>query len=850
MRRSAALVLFFSCLVSAPETARAGDGAAAPKAYASKEHGFRFEAPDPSWSVEEAKDASKGLSQVVCFPAGWKGKVQFTVRVHAPPPGAERPAALRDRTLAWTQDKPAYANRSKVEREVAGRAAPGLQVDLTQGGETFRVQQFYLVEASLAFTVGWHAPVAAFDERRPVFEKTCATFAFTAREGAAADEAALDALAARCGTEIPWEAEWKAAADRARGERRLVLVLVREAGGFNTADAFTRGAFMDPDVVALVRARFVALRFRKGMGAPFESHEVYGLGPSTFGTSLLVTTPEGRVVGDTFCPEPSTVLELLADVLARNRDRVGVTPPQGLFGAALARWLLERGEHETCANVLASPSTAEEYRLRAALGRRLRRGEEALADLDAASRLPDPGSAADLDMDRAVLLIRTGKPADAYAVLASVLDRHPGHARAPEARYWLGVASFPLAGAKAAGGEWRALVAAHPESRWSWAAAAILTGPAFQLGVGGRTEWPEPEVLATLRLAPVAPLPAAKARRAEGDAVEYLLAGQRSDGSWICSTEAAGASDRVPGDLTVAVTGLAGLSLVPFREDPRVRRALHLAAGFIRRAQAAQDALGARVTYMDYGVWSKACALWFLAAGADAGVFDREAIRPLMEAQVRGLRDRQKARGGWSYYVTRDLKSSTPANQTISFCTAGALLALAAGAKAGVAVPEDMIADAVGVLERMRNADGTFEYMLFHGNEKAPRTPNESGAAGRGPLCALALHRFGRSDLDAIRTSLAVFARHRASYAALRRKTLMHTAAGGQGSHYLAFDAAAAALALSELPALERAHVRGTLLDFVLGLRGADGSFVDNPMIGPHGATALALVALGRLRNP
>ena len=40
--------------------------------------------------------------------------------------------------------------------------------------------------------------------------------------------------------------------------------------------------------------------------------------------------------------------------------------------------------------------------------------------------------------------------------------------------------------------------------------------------------------------------------------------------------------------------------------------------------------------------------------------------------------------------------------------------------------------------------DGTFEYSMFHANEAAPRTPLPGGSAGRGPLCTLALHRFGR----------------------------------------------------------------------------------------------------------
>ncbi|MHC4599509.1 MAG: hypothetical protein ACYS47_10930, partial [Planctomycetota bacterium] len=125
---------------------------------------------------------------------------------------------------------------------------------------------------------------------------------------------------------------------------------------------------------------------------------------------------------------------------------------------------------------------------------------------------------------------------------------------------------------------------------------------------------------------------------------------------------------------------------------------------------------------------------------------------------------------------------------------------------------------------------------------------NLEGAAGRGPLCALTLYRWGKGDRDAIREALRLFAKYRKMYSREKRKTLMHTGLGSQGSHYLMFDYANAAMALSRLSEEERIVFRGIVLGQVLDSRGADGSYVDNPINGPHCGTAFGLIALRHLR--
>jgi hypothetical protein len=215
---------------------------------------------------------------------------------------------------------------------------------------------------------------------------------------------------------------------------------------------------------------------------------------------------------------------------------------------------------------------------------------------------------------------------------------------------------------------------------------------------------------------------------------------------------------------------------------------------------------------------------------------------------VEGIRSKQRSGGGWSYYITTDLRNyDRPINQSISFYTAVALTALVETREAGFVVPEELIDTASGCLERMRNPDCTFEYMLFHDREDAPRNTPVPGAAGRGPLCALALLREGRGRLEDIRTTLDQFLDNRHYFAREHGKTLMHAGPHAQGSHYLMFDYANCAAAVRRLPKRERGKYRAPLLEQILGARTKTGTYIDNPMIGPHYGAGMALIALWNL---
>ncbi|MEW6742294.1 MAG: hypothetical protein AB1486_06010 [Planctomycetota bacterium] len=684
-----------------------------------------------------------------------------------------------------------------------------------------------------------------------------------AARGEDPDPETLKALAARCGSEVDWVSNWEEAARRAREEEKPVLVLFRSLAGFDIPDSAMLGPFMNPDIIELVRERYVALRFAKGMDAPFVAQDSYGMGPFAFGTSILIATSAGKIVGDTFTLETSSLYDFLVKELAlfpRTDPPADApaappsvpaavptaVPAPVLRGADLAAWHLRRGELAQAAALLAHPSTEREHRLRATLLRRERRGEEALAELARACEMGAAGTEADIAVEKAELLMRLERLDEALAALEKV---RPQHADAPAALYLKGSLLLGREDFDGAFRAWKELAGTHPENRWAWLAAVLLQHAELITRAGrGRNPWPSEEVLATLERRKPEILEPDQSERAERTALEFLLQAQRPDGSWIVSSEVMSNEDTGRSPLTISSTALSARALLPYLEKPRVEEAVRRSLAFLKAARQKLDEAGEPFGVMDYFVWCLPSMLLFLGDALEAGVAEEAEWKPIMAKMVQELDRKQKPGGGWSYYMGGDVDNLDPAlNVSFSFVTAFVLIGLFAADEAGIEIPEDLLDDALACLERMRNQDGTFEYALVHANESAPRTPTPAGAAGRGPLCALALHLWGRIDLEAICTALDQFVTHRHTYAREHGKTVMHCGPEGQGSHYLMFDYAFAAAASAKLPEAERAPYREPLLRQILGARSEAGSYIDNPLLGDHYGTGMALWAFQRL---
>ncbi len=789
--------------------------------------GFALAAPDPAWTLRELGEVAAGSYQLVLVPDRGQGKAQFTVRV-APNGEPADPAAYRDQLLDAVREQPNYRGMEAIERALAGRSAPGFDLVTRIGQEDYRVRQYVVAHEGLRLVLQEHAPLARFDEFAAAFAPLFVGFELIPLEGAAAEESRLRELAARCATVWEWESDWEAAAARARAEGKPLLVHARFYPGFTMSDAVMAGPFMEPAVVELGRA-FVPLRLRKEDRSPLHDPAHYGIGPAAFGQSILFTDADGRVLAEEVLPLPATLLATMRRALAA----AGIDAPPLPTGDGPDARLARAWRH---AEALDADAALAEI-------------EAVLATEEDGDREASPRVQARIL--RAEVLLGTGRTERAAEEARAAADAaRASRDQRAHARFLLGACAYREGDGEAARAHWTALAHELPDEPFAWRAAALLGGTLFEAGLGSGFGWPDPAVLAAVRWQPAAPLEPADAGRAEEQALAWLLAAQRPDGSWPAPAQLDGGREGVDDVFAVASTALAAGALLPRRgEVPAAGPAVERALGYLHSARARSLAQEPPTFFMDYTPWSHAATLDLLAACLEEGFGDEDAARELAAGLVAELASKQKPGGGWSYYLSGDLAGAAdPAPHSMSFTTAWVLLALMRTDAAGVAVPSALLRGGLDCLAAMRNGDGGFEYLTAPGRVEADSGAGLPGAAGRGPVCALALLRGEREALPALRRRLELFQAHLGELSAEQGKGLMHAGADTQGSHYLLFDYATAAAAVAVLPEAERAAHRDPLLRAILRARHADGSFRDMPVIGPAAGTALALAAFRSLR--
>jgi len=548
-------------------------------------------------------------------------------------------------------------------------------------------------------------------------------------------------------------------------------------------------------------------------------------------------SPEGRVLATSAALDTFSAFTFLRETLLRHPELDGAPGRLATRPVALARILLRRGEDEKALAAVEEVDSADAHRIRASIHRRKREGAAALAALDAAraAGLPE----ADALIDRSRVLLRMGRFDDSIRSLQGIPTKSELR---PQAIFLRGVLEFRTRGVGPAKKLWTELVREHPESRWAWRAAAVLESTALALGLQGRLRWPSDAFVAALEPPVPESRPVTEAARARREALDVLLRLQQDDGSWICPITVGRAEGERPHEFTVGVTALCAASLLPDRKRPRVLVALRRADEWLRTAHETWRRDPPPAHFMDYTVWSRATHLRFLARAVRCGFLSKIPSLKLAAELMADLLKRQRPGGGFSYYVSRDPRTDARDSRAISFVTAYVALALLDANEAGFPVPMVRTGRCLDALGAMLNPNGTFSYMKA-GGVRAPDATKEPGAAGRGPYCALALLRGGRAELDLVRKTLALFAKHREGLGRERRKALMHTGDDKQGSHYVMFDYGMIAEAIAALPEAERTAPRDLLLAEILAARLTDGSYVDNPMLGRAFGAAMALSA-------
>jgi len=783
------------------------------------DEGYRIARPDAAWTAKDLAAPAGTFHALKLERAPAPAEVSFTLYLGDLPKGGTAEAMCAANALRWRPR--ATAGVARGTRTIAGADAPSLSVDVAAFGTTVHVEQAYALHDDVVFLIQFQAPTASFAGHEKAFASIAASLAFLPKSAARDAGRALRTLAAKCGGDVPRARTWAEASARAAKEGRLVLVTFESFRGLPVQPLADSTLFMDDDVVALCRERLVALTWSDEADPPFDDAAVYGLGPHTFGQGVVVATPKGVVVASLGMLEPSLVDEMVRAALDAHPEATGASFAPDDAAAAVRRGDLARAE-----TLLAAPKTADAWLLRCVLMRRLRRADDALAACDSAAAA---GARADaVAVERGLALLHAGRIDEAAGAFVAAGDR-------PAPRYWLAVIRAVRAGVAAVKPELESIAADHPDSRWAWRAAALALGRGVATGAES-VVWPAADVRDAAKARPYVAAAAKDAERAAADAVAYLLRTQRDDGTW--PVPMAFTPDPT-GPMTVAVASIAGQALLARRGRPDVDAAVERARDAVLRAR--PRLAKTRDSLFDYTVWARAFALRFLAACAKTEPPAPAARTRDAAAEIaRALAADQAPSGGWSYVHLESAGAS--ADNSISFTTAAALLALLDAADAGVAVDAKSVARSADLVASLRRADGTWAYQTA-----TPGIADATEAALRGPLCALALRRAGRAKDagDAAAVEAALVARLGASLAEAG-KSLCHTAPDGVSAYYLLFGLRHAAEAFSGLP--KDAAARRAVVDAVLRLRRDDGSFCDFPPVGPAYGTAAALTALDLLR--
>ncbi|MAW60168.1 MAG: hypothetical protein CMJ94_04955 [Planctomycetes bacterium] len=871
MRRALPLLLF-SLLCAAPALAQ--EPISAPSA------GFELTVDIQGWE-HRTQETDGRLSVLAAGPPAMGGLVQLAIQVTDS--GKSGPAAgdaALDELAAQVAQEPSIELGDRFDFELDGRTARGVEVLQSASGVRFRVKLMFLHANGFQYRVQFHAPEDNFDEHWPHAEQVLASFRLIQLDEAAQQRQQLQSLAARCGSQIDWAADWDAAAAAAQEQGKLIVVAIHSIPGFDLGSPLMQGPFMDPEVIALMQNRFVGYVWRKGLQAPFVDPEVFGLGGSTFGTGLLVVTPQGQVVRQVYLVSAPLTAAALRETLAGHPQLRVEAPPTELPRAERVKLAIDNGDLALARRIAgpppgshadAPPSEPAELAVqRARLAWIDRQGSLGLHALERAQPSNDPQLGAEIALARAALHTGMGQNEEAMAAVA-ILDpkrlTDEQHARLLVQRatlQWV------------AGEREEALALLHqvcaelPEQPAAWAAAAALLGPGIQMEVTPDLSWPDDYAFEAARIGPAAPrVDLLDADAALDGAVDWLLAHQLEDGSWPCPGNI-GENQRARDPITMASHAIAVRALLGslphyLESDPpraaQIRTAVQRGlSSYLEQRRIVRENPRV-VAFMDYTCWGSSYGVFLLTAVYDhfeAGHFDPGRhtlgrVRTELHAMADDLVRIQQANGGWSYYLSGQVGGEATV-AAMSFTTATVLKALQLAEQREFELDAEVLARGRRVLQAMRGSNQAFEYLRMGVSLDPAGEVEILGGAARGPLCAHALVEGGVLQPADMVLPFQRYVEHLHTYGDQSRRALMHCGPETQGSHYLTYDYCTAAEALAAFDAevisdALRAEVREETLRQLARCHSADGSFIDNPLIGPAAGTGLALQALLALQE-
>ena len=330
-----------------------------------------------------------------------------------------------------------------------------------------------------------------------------------------------------------------------------------------------------------------------------------------------------------------------------------------------------------------------------------------------------------------------------------------------------------------------------------------------------------------------ATLTAAEASAACDEAVDWLLAHQREDGSWAYGArdtlQETGFSVESSYAWKVAAHALACMALLEVRETEPRRAALERGLAYLCDTRVPRRG---NHWDTDYG-WS---ALYGFVACVDAvrdARFSEGARADALERRGRELLAvllrLQSPSGGWAYYDD-PIYSRRPTWDT-SFCTALVLPSLRAALELDWLEDREVLARARRYVSRCAMPGGAYAYDLtplprISGGEHINRV---KGSLGRTQVCNWGLAKCGEKRITAerIREGLERFFTHHRFLDVARLRPVPHEAYYANAGYFYLFAHYYAAEAIELLPEAEREPLHARLRPHVVRSQRADGSAID-----------------------
>jgi hypothetical protein len=847
--------------------------------------GFSLTVDVEAWE-HTTQETDGRLSVLAVGPPALGGLVQLSIQVSASP--EEGPEASL-KAISMIRDQVANAAQIKlgeaIELAIDGKTAHGVVVEQSNAGVDFRVHLYFMHTNGFQYRIQFHAPAENFDEHWPHAQQVLKSFRRIEVDAATAKQQSLGQLAARCGSLVDWAPHWKDAAARAKSEGKLIVVAIHSIPGFNLGDPLMQGPFSDEEVVTLMNNRFVGFVWHRGKDAPFVDPKMFGLGPSTFGSGLLIVKPSGEVVRQVFLPSAIFVAEALRNTIANTPGAAASLVPADLSRADRLRYALDHGRMKDAAEwsiPLSASGSAEDpaYSLQRARYHRIQR--DAKAGIAAAELGLKNGPRAEL---RAALLLELerlhigareiekavvhNKSLADLVASASNTEPLPDSIQAEHS-----LSSIMLAWAQ--GEKQAAIDSAHelceslPEQAQAWQAAAALIGPAFKMETTPDLGWPDDYAFEAAQIPAAAdPVESLEIESSLSDAIGWLMLAQEADGNWRTPHDI-GESQIAPDPVTMATQVIAIKALLDYAavsDDQDLAKLCREAASrgleqYLKNRELVRKH-PREVAYMDYTCWGSSYGVIGLIAVLEH--FDAGNINPSrhqlgkINGELRQLVSElvriQQQNGGWSYYLSGEVGGEATV-AAMSFTTATVLMALKGAQDArrfDLEVDPTVFERGYDCLMSMRGTNAAFEYMITGTQKHNAGKVEILGGAARGPLCTQALVEAGRLSPETMVVPFQRYVEHLPTYGDQSRRALMHCGPQTQGSHYLTYDyatgAAALAATFNEIVDDElRASVKEQTLRQLARCRSANGSFIDNPLIGPVAGTGLAIQALLSLR--